>query len=417
MLRLNTTILSQAYCTLSACLVAPSYYNKYMPPKPYLARAYDLNMTNPECLWDYNTDTVVVDVQLPIMQVTEISLSDHGGSISFEGGFSIAWADPELTSCICSPWETKDASGMWWERFDDYISSVVMGGGLEGFVWVPDIHIWHGTKVTRWRGTTPLVDIIYRPEPGCPPEITLEFDARFSVDCSVNLEWFPFDKNACHIQVGSGSFSQKDVIIRMSGGGYALSSWDLHEFTLHFRPLCHHLRQESVQTPGPGGREEIFMTDGFTVIIERKPDHVLNNHLPFLIGLSLVALLQYGIPHNHNRVQLLVALLVSFMLHMSYTLQNTPRVVHGFHYLLSYAYYSTLFIMFAFCQHCIVLYLERLSPRVFNDKFIRCIDLTSLILHATIYLVFNIIYWFYNPFFPASDVCHNEDRFDLDCET
>ena len=84
----------QAYCTLSACLVAPSYYNKYMPPKPYLARAYDLNMSNPDCLWDYNTDTVVVDVQLPIMQVQRIALSDHGGSIAFEGGFSTPGLTP-----------------------------------------------------------------------------------------------------------------------------------------------------------------------------------------------------------------------------------------------------------------------------------------------------------------------------------
>ena len=111
--------------------MAPSYYNKHTPPKPYLARAYDLNMTNPDCLWDYNTDTVVVDMQLPIKQVVEIYLIDHGGSIEFEGTFSIAWADPELTSCICSPWEVSDKSGMWWERLDDYIASVVMGGGLE----------------------------------------------------------------------------------------------------------------------------------------------------------------------------------------------------------------------------------------------------------------------------------------------
>ena len=58
------------------------------------------------------------------------------------------------------------------------------GGGLESFVWLPDIHIWHGTRVTRWRGTTPLNDITYRSEPGCPSEIseiTLEFDGRFAV--------------------------------------------------------------------------------------------------------------------------------------------------------------------------------------------------------------------------------------------
>ena len=331
-------------------------------------------MTNPDCLWDYNTDTVVVDMQLPIKQVVEIYLIDHGGSIEFEGTFSIAWADPELTSCICSPWEVSDKSGMWWERLDDYIASVVMGGGLESFVWTPDIHIWNAPKVERYRGTTNLVDIIYRPEPGCPPEITLEFDGRFTVDCSVNLEWFPFDKNVCHIQVGSSSFSQKDVVIRMSGGGYGISSWDIHDFTLHFRPLCHHLRQESVQTPGPGGREEIFMTDGFSVIIERKPDEALEDHLPFLLGLSLITILQYAVPYTHNRIQLLVALLVSFMLHMSVMLQKTPQVVHGFHYLLSYAFYSTLFIMFAFFQHCTLLYLGRLWPQMFNSKFIRCID-------------------------------------------
>ena len=383
-----------------------------------MARDYNLNLSNPECLMDYRTDTVVVDVQLPIMTVSKLDLRDHGGSVEFDGGWSIAWVDPGLTSCVCSPWELTEESGMWWERSpNDYISAVVMGGDLEGWLWVPDIHIWHGTRATRWRGTKVLSDMIYRPEPGCPPEITLEFDGKFGVDCSVNLEWFPFDKNVCHIQVGSSSFSQKDIVIRMSGGGYAVSSWDFDEFTFHLRPLCHHLREESVQTPGPGGREEIFMTDGFSVIIERKPDKVLRRHLPFLTGLSVMTILQYSIPHTHNRIQVFVALMVSFMLHMSYLLQNTPRVVTGFHFLLTYAFYCTIFIVFAFFQHCTVLYLERLWPKVFTNRCIRCIDILCMIVHTTAFICYNAINWFYNPFFPPSDICHNEDRFDMNCET
>ena len=108
---------------------------------------------------------------------------------------------------------------------------------------------------------------------------------------------------------------------------------------------------------------------------------------------------------------------MGYLLSLKSILERTPKVVVGFHYLFAYAYYCYLFIIFAFAEFCIVLFLHRILPNHFTEKVIRRIDLVFFVLNWIAYLMFNGIYWFYNPLFPPNDICHNSDRFDINCKT
>ena len=48
---------------------------------------------------------------------------------------------------------------------------------------------------------------------------------------------------------------------------------------------------------------------------------------------------------------------------------------------------------------------------------LKVVDVIFFFLNAIVYTAFNVIFWVYNPFWPNSDVCHNEDRFDINCKT
>jgi len=181
--------------------------------------------------------------------------------------------------------------------------------------------------------------------------------------------------------------------------------------------LSHHLKEETILAPGPGGTEELFIVDGFSMIIEGDATKVLSKRLPALLSLSFFTNLLYLLPPSQNKVSLLASVLMGYLLSLKSILERTPKVVVGFHYLFAYAYYCYLFIIFAFAEFCIVLFLHRILPNHFTEKVIRRIDLVFFVLNWIAYLMFNGIYWFYNPLFPPNDICHNSDRFDINCKT
>jgi len=90
----------------------------------------------------------------------------------------------------------------------------IMGAGLEQHIWKPDLRIWNAISFSKWNGLTGILnDIHVRQDKGCPPVIEISWEVAVRLRCQMNLEWYPFDKNICHVKVGSQSFSQKDLCI------------------------------------------------------------------------------------------------------------------------------------------------------------------------------------------------------------
>ena len=133
--------------------------------------------------------------------------------------------------------------------------------------------------------------------------------------------------------------------------------------------------------------------------------------------LSIITNVQYLLPPSHNRMSILSCVLVSFMIAVQRILERTPRVVNGFHILLTYAYSCSLQVVVAFLEYCLLLYFQRIFPTYVTSKFFHTVDVIFFFLNAIVYTAFNVIFWVYNPFWPNSDVCHNEDRFDINCKT
>ena len=134
--------------------------------------------------------------------------------------------------------------------------------------------------------TCPLNNVSCQ-NPGCPPEIEIAWDAAVGLRCHFNLEFYPFDKNICHFKIGSSSFGARDLVYKANSGlstGYR----NTIRGRIHFRDLCHHLREETVLAPGPGGYEETFIVDGYSIIVEGNARVVLTKRLPILGPQSII---------------------------------------------------------------------------------------------------------------------------------
>ena len=133
--------------------------------------------------------------------------------------------------------------------------------------------------------------------------------------------------------------------------------------------------------------------------------------------LSVITNVQYLLPPSHNRMSILSCVMVSFMIAVQRLLERTPRVINGFHILLTYGYSCSLQVIVAFLEYCLLLYLQRIFPKYVTGKRFRVVDYIFFFLGLVFNIIFNLMFWVYNPFWPNSDVCHNEDRFDINCKT
>ena len=87
----------KAYCNGPVCIVYPSWYNRYKPPKPSYPRDLDLNLTSSDCGWDQTQDAAVVYFALSPDKITDWFLEDQMGQIRFESTLSVRWQDPNVS--------------------------------------------------------------------------------------------------------------------------------------------------------------------------------------------------------------------------------------------------------------------------------------------------------------------------------
>ena len=211
---------------------------------------------------------------------------------------------------------TADGQSMYLFSIEDDgdVSRYIMGSSLEHFIWTPgiaiillmnphvyfqlilftDLHIQQGDGFDRRLSTTGalLNDITVAQEPGCPLQINLQFDGSFGVNCMMNMDWYPFDKNICHVKVGSLNFPATDLVYFSDNGARGVSAEQFHDFKIYYRPLNHQLKNEIVRDPNPKKRPRLHMFDGFSIIVERNPMYVLRTHLPIIWGISFFVSIQ-----------------------------------------------------------------------------------------------------------------------------
>ena len=137
--------------------------------------------------------------------IENIVHEDQAGEIDMRMNLGFEWSDPGLDICVCAD-IGKDR--IFWDKFEAFL----IGNGLEKYIWTPDLYLWNSDDFHREGALTLLNDIWIRQYEGCPPTLFISYQTRASVRCNMTLMYYPFDKNVCHVKLGSASFP--DSIIK-----------------------------------------------------------------------------------------------------------------------------------------------------------------------------------------------------------
>lgn len=407
-----------AFCNAAVCAVFPNFYNKFRPPKTLrTGRATEGSenaFTYTDCVAEDTNEVLTVNVDLDA-KVENVTFHDQYGEISFDMTVGLAWQDPLIDICVCS-----DASSqLYYEPWEIFL----IANEFEHYMWTPDLEIWNVASVGREHYLVTLNDIFIRQIEGCPANIFLLYKLRTTIRCSPTMDYFPFDKNICHFRMGSDSFGVDTIQFR--GSHPAVNRIEVGNYYVYQKDLTEELRVENKNSPAPSKLSKTFKLAGFSLIVERIHNLTLYRYGPTLAILSIVNVLTWLVPHTQNKLGLLTCVLVSYMLEMTHLLETTPRVVEGMHtsdsfkgynFIVMYGWYNILLIMFTFTENCLVVFLQRLLPKIFTNKCIQFSDWVFFTLHVLILVMFNVYWWIWNPNFPAPHICHNSDRHDVHCE-
>ena len=236
----------------------------------------------------------------------------------------------------------------------------------------------------------------------------------------MTMMFYPFDKNVCHVKLGSASFH--DNIIKFETHHPDVRKISLEEFYVFERELEDDQQFEFMNAPSPSSPRERFKIAGVSLIIERRANMVVYRFITPLIILSFVNLITWLVPHRQNKLGLLTCVLVSYVLAMTQLLEQTPKVVKGFqdsnyNLLTLYTQYNVWIVAATFFVSCSMMFLQRLLPNCVNDNVISVVDYIFFVIHAIVYTIFNLYWWIFNPNFPSPETCHNEPEHKSMCET
>ena len=85
----------KAFCTFDTCVVAPAWYDKFKPPKPWRPEYHNKSQINPICAMSGTEEATLVNVLLP-EEIVRLVSDDPEGTLEFDGAWSLQWHDPRV---------------------------------------------------------------------------------------------------------------------------------------------------------------------------------------------------------------------------------------------------------------------------------------------------------------------------------
>ncbi|XP_071845349.1 neuronal acetylcholine receptor subunit alpha-10-like isoform X2 [Apostichopus japonicus] len=249
-----------------------------------------------------------------------------------------------LTTSVWLRQHWTDASFKWNPDDFDGITKVTLPSTD---VWKPDIVLYNIADDTFEGIMKTNVEIHYH------GEVTWYAPAIFKSACSINMYYFPFDEQVCHLQFGSWAFdtSKLDLVNRSQSGDVASfipnGEWDLQGMPVERVAV----KYNCCPTP--------FAVLTFRIVVRRKPLlYAFNVLIPCLL-VSALTLLTFFLPADAcEKVTLCITILLSmsvFLLLASETMPPTSLVVP----LISQYYMGTIILVsFSTILSILVLYVS-----------------------------------------------------------
>jgi len=385
------------YCYGKICIVRTHHYNKYETPHAWSVPVHGT---------DHGDENVCVD-KLYVLEVGAVfdvsmvrGIDENNGFIDIELYVVLTWEDPEIGVCVCDD-DHKSADGAY-----------QVGRNLEDVLWLPDLHVWKFKSYERVTGLVHLNDMGVKARNNCPAQITWGYDLQVRLRCRMNMAWYPYDQNVCHVKFGSFSHPSNDLVFFTGEETlkHSFAKVKYKDYKFKMIPLCDHQTEEVVKDVNE--ESSVYKVSGFSLVITRSSSRVFCEHVLVLCILVSITIFSSCLPLESGRGVLVSSTALSVIFLISLLDETTPQGEGGYNLVLTYAGVCLFFILFTFFEFCILRAFLRwftIAPRI-----LEWVDKIFFIVGGLVFILFNLMWWQWPPDFSPSQ-CHNVEYSDVDC--
>ena len=236
------------------------------------------------------TETVSLDVNLYFDGILHLSEVDQ--KMTSVGYFYITWTDPGLTWSASSYGDIENI----------YIP--------QNDIWKPDIVLQNGFKTFKEMGEDfNFVQVNKSGEVGWVPSQV--FESR----CSIDITFFPFDKQTCVLEFEIWSFQSKDVRIN-SSDGIAYGDYFQEHSSWKVLDLNYKIDNENFYESRVS----------FNIVIQRKPMYYVTNILLPVILLGSLIVVVFAIPaESGEKISYSITVLLAMSVFLSIISTILPK--------------------------------------------------------------------------------------------
>lgn len=237
-------------------------------------------------------------------------------------------------------------------------------------IWIPDITLYEGVSD---EGNMPDMED-YRASISHTGNVTYNFPSIVTIVCKINVAYFPFDHQVCHLKFGSWIYSGKYIDLEKTGEEVDVSSflthneWDVVETAA----VRHALYYGCCPDPYPD------IT--FHIHIRRKPlFYVITIIFPcFLI--NVLTFMGFVLPpFSGEKISLQITVLLSITVFLLLVQDKLPSSSENFPFLATYFAFCMGLVCISCILSSIVLYVYYRTPEDHHiSPFIRFIFLEKL---------------------------------------
>jgi len=390
----------EKHCYGGICVAKTHHYTKYEIPHAWSVPVHGTGHGDKNVCMD---KLYVMEVGTTFDVSMLRGIDEENGLIDVELNVVLTWEDPEIAVCVCDENE-KSADGKY--RF---------GRNLEEVIWKPDVHVWNFKSYERVNGLVQLNDMEVKSRDNCPTQITWGIDLQATLRCQMVMDWYPFDRNLCHVKFGSFSHPGEGLVFFNGEKTMKHSFAKVHYKDYMFKtiPLCDHETEEVVKDVN--GKSSMYKVSGYSLVITRSPNRVFGEHVLVLSILVSISIFSSCLSLESGRAVLVSSTGLSAIFLMILIDETTPQGQGGDNMILIYADGCLCFILLTFIKFCILRAFLRWSAM--TPKYIRLlvwVDKIFGLVWLLSFILFNLIYWQWTPGFPPTR-CQNVEYNDVDC--
>ncbi|VDP14830.1 unnamed protein product [Soboliphyme baturini] len=201
--------------------------------------------------------------------------------------------------------------------------------------------------------------------------------------CSINVEWFPFDEQTCHLKFGSWSYTSKELDLQHLDGNveYVMEKDERDNTWSNISVLWNGIaKRHGKAYPACCPATQTFIDITYYINLRRKPLFYTVNLVFPCVGISFLTILVFYLPsHSGEKISLCISILVSLTVFFLLLAELIPATSTALPLIGKYLLFTMVMVTLSIIVTVVVLNLHFRTPTTHRmPKWLKIIFLQKL---------------------------------------